>query len=315
VTSAPPGQPGETVVEIAGLSKRFGSAVLAVDDLTFTVERGQVVGLLGPNGAGKTTCLRMLLGLIRPTAGEAKLFGTTVRPGSRELLRVGALIESAAFVPHLSGMQNLRMWWEEGGAKWRDADLDAALAIADLGNAIDRKVKTYSQGMRQRLGLARVLLGRPEILVLDEPTNGLDPQGTREVRHLIAELAADGTTVFVSSHLLAEVEQLCTHLGVMRAGTLVAQGPMGELRALTATRFRMRTRDPQPALAVLANLGVADAVLLDGGVGGSLGEVAPEWIVQAMVRAGITVAEFVQVTPTLEDLFVQLTGEGFDVSG
>ncbi|HEY3409122.1 MAG TPA: ABC transporter ATP-binding protein, partial [Propionicimonas sp.] len=152
-------------------------------------------------------------------------------------------------------------------------------------------------------------------LVLDEPTNGLDPQGTREVRHLIAELAADGTTVFVSSHLLAEVEQLCTHLGVMRAGALVAQGPMGELRALTATRFRMRTRDPQPALAVLANLGVTDAVLLEGGVGGSLGEVAPEWIVQAMVRAGITVAEFVQVTPTLEDLFVQLTGEGFDVSG
>jgi len=195
------------------------------------------------------------------------------------------------------------------------ARVAAALDRVGLTIAATKKYRAYSLGMRQRLGIAAALLQPRELLVLDEPTNGLDPQGTREVRHLIAELAADGTTVFVSSHLLAEVEQLCTHLGVMRAGTLVAQGPMGELRALTATRFRMRTRDPQPALAVLANLGVADAVLLDGGVGGSLGEVAPEWIVQAMVRAGITVAEFVQVTPTLEDLFVQLTGEGFDVSG
>ncbi len=147
------------------------------------------------------------------------------------------------------------------------------------------------------------------------PTNGLDPQGTREVRHLVAELAADGITVFVSSHLLAEVEQLCTHLGVMRAGALVAQGPMSELRALTATRFRLRTRDPVPALAVLTTLGVTDGIEVEGGIAGSLGEVAPESIVQAMVRAGIPVAEFVQVTPTLEDLFVQLTGEGFDVSG
>ena len=140
---------------------------------------GQVCGLLGPNGAGKTTALRMLVGLIQPTAGEARLFDRVVRPGSPELARVGTMIEHAAFVPHLSGMRNLRLWWEAGGAPWADADLDGALAVAGLGDAIERRVKTYSQGMRQRLGLARVLLGRPELLLLDEPTNGLDPQEMR----------------------------------------------------------------------------------------------------------------------------------------
>src|SRR5262249_12706368 len=141
----------EPVVEIIGLSKRFRGSVLAVDDLSFAVEPGQVCGLLGPNGAGKTTCLRLLLGLIKPTTGESRLFGERVEPGSPQLRRLGALIESSAFVPHLSGMRNLRLWWEAGGARWADADVEQALAIADLGTAIDRKVKTYSQGMRQRL--------------------------------------------------------------------------------------------------------------------------------------------------------------------
>ena len=209
----------EAVVEIVGLSKRFGAGVLAVDDLTFAVEPGQVCGLLGPNGAGKTTCLRLLLGLIQPSKGETRLFGERVKPSTAQLRRVGALIESSAFVPHLSGMRNLRLWWEAGGARWADADLEPTLAIADLGPAVDRKVKTYSQGMRQRLGLARVLLGKPEILVLDEPTNGLDPQEMREVRRLVHRVAEAGSTVLFSSHVLAEVEQICTHAVVMDKGS------------------------------------------------------------------------------------------------
>ena len=214
----------EPVVRIAGLSKQYGEGVLAVDDLSFEVERGQVCGLLGPNGAGKTTCLRMLLGLIKPTRGETYLFGEMVAPGTESLRRVGALIETAAFVPHLSGMKNLELWWKAGGARLADADFDEALAIADLGDAVKRKVKTYSQGMKQRLGLARVLLGRPEVLVLDEPTNGLDPGEMREVRLLVHRLADAGATVLFSSHVLAEVEQICSHAVVMDRGHLVAVG-------------------------------------------------------------------------------------------
>src|SRR6476646_2975782 len=227
----------EAVVEIVGLSKRFGSDVLAVDDLSFTVEGGEVCGLLCPNGAGKTTCLRVLLGLVRPTAGEARLLGERVRFGSDQLRRVGTLIETAAFVPHLSGMRNLKLWWEAGGGKWADADLEQALAIADLGSAIDRKVKTYSQGMRQRLGLARVLLGRPEVLVLDEPTNGLDPGEMREVRQLVRRVSEAGSTVLFSSHILAEVEQICTHAVVMDKGKLVAAGSVDELIGAAGTVY------------------------------------------------------------------------------
>ncbi|MFI5048076.1 MAG: ABC transporter ATP-binding protein, partial [Acidimicrobiia bacterium] len=219
----------DAVVELAGLSKRFPSGVLAVDGLSFTVSPGQVCGLLGPNGAGKTTALRVLLGLVKPTAGDAYLFGTRVRPGAPELARVGTLIETAAFVPHLSGMKNLELWWRSGGRRLGEADFEGALAIADLGDAIRRKVKTYSQGMRQRLGLARVLLGRPEVLVLDEPTNGLDPAEMREVRLLVHRLAAGGATVLFSSHILAEVEQICTHAVVMDKGHLVATGSVAEL--------------------------------------------------------------------------------------
>ena len=238
----------EPVVEIIGLSKRFGAGVLAVDDLSFSVEQGQVCGLLGPNGAGKTTCLRMLLGLIRPTGGETRLFGERVTPGSEQLRRLGALIESSAFVPHLSGMRNLRLWWEAGGDRWADADLEQALAIADLGTAIDRKVKTYSQGMRQRLGLARVLLGRPEILVLDEPTNGLDPGEMREVRQLVRRVAEAGSTVLFSSHVLAEVEQICTHAVVMDKGKLVATGSVDDLIGVVRLGLpRGRRRRDRPA--------------------------------------------------------------------
>jgi len=295
----------ESVVEIVGLSKRFGAGVLAVDDLSFTVERGQVCGLLGPNGAGKTTCLRVLLGLVRPTAGEARLLGERVRPGSDQLRRVGTLIETAAFVPHLSGMRNLRLWWEAGGDHWADADLEQALAIADLGSAIDRRVKTYSQGMRQRLGLARVLLGRPDVLVLDEPTNGLDPGEMREVRQLVRRVSEAGSTVLLSSHILAEVEQICTHAVVMDKGRLVAEGSVDALIGSAGTVY-LEVDDVDAAKRVLETLPTVRqvddeasgiAVTIDGGHRSEL--------VAALVRADIAV-ETVTARRRLEDAFLGL---------
>jgi ABC-2 type transport system ATP-binding protein len=295
----------EPVVDIVGLSKRFGAGVLAVDDLSFSVEHGQVCGLLGPNGAGKTTCLRMLLGLIRPSSGETRLFGQRVTPGSEQLRRLGALIESSAFVPHLSGMRNLRLWWEAGGGRWSDADLEQALAIADLGTAIDRKVKTYSQGMRQRLGLARVLLGKPEILVLDEPTNGLDPGEMREVRQLVRRVAESGSTVLFSSHVLAEVEQICTHAVVMDKGKLVATGSVEELIGAAGTVYlevddvgaARRILDGLPSVRRVEDERPGLAVSMDGGRRSDL--------VAALVAAGIAV-ETVTARRRLEDAFLGL---------
>lgn len=319
VTAADPAT-GEDApaIESAGLTKSFGKQ-LVVDAIDLAVPRGAVYGFIGPNGSGKTTTIRMLLGLVRPDAGGCSLLGSDMPGAASEVLpKVGALVEGPAFHPYLSGRANLLRL--DAADRLSDpatasARASAALDRVGLSAAATKRYRAYSLGMRQRLGIAAALLQPRELLVLDEPTNGLDPQGTREVRHLVAELAADGTTIFVSSHLLAEVEQLCTHLGVMRSGSLVAQGPMSELRALTATRFRLRTPDPAAALTVLAALGVPDAVLVPEGVVGSLGELAPERIVHRLVTSGVAVAEFVQVTATLEDLFVQLTGEGFDVSG
>ena len=311
--SAPPAPPArlrrpmsEAVVEIVGLSKRFGAGVLAVDDLSFTVEQGQVCGLLGPNGAGKTTCLRMLLGLIRPTAGETRLFGEKVHPGTDQLRRLGALIESSSFVPHLSGMRNLRLWWEAGGDKWADADLEQALAIADLGTAIDRRVKTYSQGMRQRLGLARVLLGKPEILVLDEPTNGLDPGEMREVRQLVRRVAEAGSTVLFSSHVLAEVEQICTHAVVMDKGQLVA-GRLGRrpdrLGRLGLPRGRRRRHRPAGARSACRRCS-GSTTRRPGSRSPSTGPAARSSSL-ALVQAGVAV-ETVTARRRLEEAFLGL---------
>jgi ABC-2 type transport system ATP-binding protein len=295
----------EPVVEIVRLSKRFGAGVLAVDDLSFSVSQGQICGLLGPNGAGKTTCLRALLGLIRPSAGETRLFGEKVKPGSDQLRRLGALIETSAFVPHLSGMRNLRLWWEAGGDKWADADLEQALAIADLGTAIDRRVKTYSQGMRQRLGLARVLLGRPEVLVLDEPTNGLDPGEMREVRQLVRRVAEAGATVLFSSHVLAEVEQICTHAVVMDKGRLVAAGSVDDLIGAAGAVYlevddvamARRVLESMPAVLHVDDEAPGLAVSVDGARRSEL--------VAALVQAGVAV-ETVTARRRLEEAFLGL---------
>ena len=298
----------ETVVAVTGLTKRFGT-VLAVDDLSFRVDRGQVCGLLGPNGAGKTTTLRMLLGLVKPSGGYASLFGTAARPGSPTLHRVGALVEGAAFVPHLSGITNLRLWWEAGSARWDDADVDGALAVAGLGRVVERAVKTYSHGMRQRLGIARALLGRPELLVLDEPTTGLDPQEIREVRRLLNRLGEQGSTVLLSSHLLAEVEQSCSHVVVVDRGHVVATGSVAEIMGPVANTAYLEVDDRSRAGPLLAGMaGVAAVTEEREGLGVELAGASRADLVAALVGAGIAV-HTVTARRRLEDAFLRLVGE------
>lgn len=229
---APPADPelADVALQVTGLSKKYsGGDGYSVRDVTFRVERGQVLGLLGPNGAGKTTTLRMLMGLITPDEGGIRVFGHEIRPGAPVLSRVGAFVEGAGFLPHLSGRANLDLYWRATGRPADQAHLEEALAIADLGSALERPVRTYSQGMRQRLAIAQAMLGLPDVLVLDEPTNGLDPSQIREMRDAIVRYGATGRTVIVSSHLLAEVEQTCTHVVVLRRGELIAAGTVDEI--------------------------------------------------------------------------------------
>jgi ABC-type multidrug transport system ATPase subunit len=305
-------------VVTSGLTKRFGQQV-AVNAVDLLVPRGAVYGFLGPNGSGKTTTIRMLLGLIQSTAGRIEVLGQAMPDGAgRALPRVGALVEGPAFHPYLSGRANLRRL--DAADRYADprttgARIDAALDRVGLGAAATKRYRAYSLGMRQRLAIAAALLGPRELLVLDEPTNGLDPQGTREVRHLISSLADEGTTVLVSSHLLSEVEQVCSHIGVMHVGRLVAQGPVAEVRSGAAPRARVETYQSDAAARVLREIGLTDVLLESGNVSGALGQLAPEKVVAALVNDGVPVTGFAVQRPSLEDLFVSLTGEGFDVSG
>ena len=291
-------------VVVEGLTKHFGE-VAAVEGVWFSVERGQVCGLLGPNGAGKTTTLRVLVGLERPTQGIARLFGTPVKPGLTELTRVGVMIEEAAFIPHLSGMTNLRLWWQAGGRPLREADLAGALAVADLGDAVKRQVRSYSQGMKQRLGLARLLLGRPELLILDEPTSGLDPGEIREIRELLRRYAEDGATVLLSSHHLTEVEQTCTNAVIMNRGLLVSSGTVADLIGTGGVVYVEvdRVRRARTVLKGLPNVESvtphADGLRVEMR-GGRRSE-----LVAALVGAGLRV-ETVTGVQRLEDAFLEL---------
>ena len=308
----------EAAVATAGLTKRFGRQV-AVDAIDLQVPDGAVYGFLGPNGSGKTTTIRMLLGLVTPSAGTVRMLGRPMPGGAGSVLpRVGALVEGPAFHPYLSGRANLaRLDAADLTSDPRTSRLrvDAALDRVGLLAAAAKKYRAYSLGMRQRLAIGSCLLRSRDLLVLDEPTNGLDPQGTREVRSLVASLADDGATVLVSSHLLSEVEQMCSHVGVMHVGRLVVQGTVAEVRSGTETEATVETEQPHVAARIMRELGLREVRTTHTTAVGVLGEIAPEKIVAACVHQGVPVTGFRVDTPSLEDVFVTLTGEGFDVSG
>ena len=303
-------------VATAGLTKRFGQQV-AVDRIDLSVPTGSVYGFLGPNGSGKTTTIRMLLGLIAPTDGSVELLGESIPQTIQTTLpRVGALVEGPAFHPYLSGRANLaRLDAADRTASGRTAAsrVNTALERVGLAAAAAKRYRAYSLGMRQRLAIAAALLQPRDLLILDEPTNGLDPQGTREVRHLVASLATEGTTVLVSSHLLSEVEHLCTHIGVMSRGRLVAQDSLSGLRERAGSRVEVLTPDASDAVRVLTGLG-ADVSAAEDRVIGQPGDAAPEDLVASLVAEGVRVRGFSVSSVSLEDVFVELTGEGFDVS-
>ncbi|SHK97618.1 ABC transporter ATP-binding protein [Streptomyces yunnanensis] len=320
------------VIETRGLTKTYRGGRPAVDGLDLAVPRGSVFGFLGPNGSGKTTTIRMLMGLIEPTAGTARVLGRPMPGAVRQVLpRVGALIEGPALYGFLSGRDNLRRFDAADPAadpRTRSVRVGRALDRVGLAAAAGKKARAYSLGMKQRLGLAAALLQPRELLVLDEPTNGLDPQGMREIRALVRELAADGTTVFLSSHLLDEIEQVCTHAAVMARGRLVTQGPVAGLTAAVLGpgghgRLAVTTPDPADAVRVLKEHGLTGLRADGDRVTGELPEAPPDGpappdpaeLNAALVRAGVRVRAFGTQRPSLEDAFVRLTGEGFDVAG
>jgi ABC-2 type transport system ATP-binding protein len=295
---------------------------LAVDALNLSIAQGELYGFLGPNGAGKTTTIRMVLGLVFPSGGavdvlDRPVFRPAGRVGTAALRRMGALVEEPAFWKYLSGRRNL-MYFAKAAGPSDDRDqrlgrVDETLRLVGLERAADKKVKAYSQGMRQRLGIALAMLGRPDVLVLDEPTNGLDPQGMREVRTLLRRLCDEGTTVFVSSHLLWEVEAMCDRVGVLAQGRLVAEGPPAELRAAGQT-LRVDVDDLPRASEIVRHIaGVEVVEEADGSLRLRLSSPAsPAQVNGALVSSGIGVSALVSERASLEDVFLSLV-ENADV--
>jgi ABC-2 type transport system ATP-binding protein len=292
----------EAIVVTDGLTKRYGDQ-LAVNDVSLTVRRGEVYGFLGPNGAGKTTTLRMLLGLVRPTRGSAAILGA--QPGSpAAVARIGALIEGPGFYPYLSGRDNLRVMARYQGVS--ETAVDAALERVELAGRGGDVFRSYSLGMKQRLGVASALLGDPELLVLDEPTNGLDPAGMADMRRLIVELAGQGKTVLLSSHLLAEVQEICDRVGVIARGRLITESTVVELRGASAVHVRAEPVDR--ALAVAMRVAGEDAVQLhDGGVQLDLAAGRVPELARGLVTAGVDIHEIRLSERSLEDVFFEMT--------
>ena len=308
----------EWAIHTDHLTKNFGPHA-AVDRLSLRVPRGSVFGFLGPNGSGKTTTIRMLLGLASATAGTISLLGHPI-PSEQEraLPKVGALVEGPAFYPYLSGRKNLlRM---DAADRFSDATtramrVQSALTRVGLTNAAEKKAGNYSLGMKQRLGLANALLKPRELLILDEPTNGLDPQGTREVRHLIRSLADEGITIFLSSHLLSEIEQLSSHVAVMSQGRLVANGSLDELRSHANTRLVVDVDDPERAVPILTEQGLEPLTRRETTFTAPVGpDCDAAEITRALVSGGVGVRAIQVERPSLEEYFVTLTGEGFEVA-
>jgi ABC-type multidrug transport system ATPase subunit len=291
------------VIETNELTKRYGERIVAVDGLGMSVPRGQVYGFLGPNGAGKTTTLRMLLGLVRPTSGSAFVLGAA--PGSpASLARLGALIETPAFYPFLSGRDNLRVLARYAGAA--ESRIDVVLDEVDLAARASDRFGTYSLGMKQRLGIAAALLKDPELLILDEPTNGMDPAGMAEMRSFIRELGRGRRTVLLSSHLMAEVEQICDRVGVISRGRLVGEGTVDELRGRESLWIRAEPLDD--AERVLGTIrGIEQVARSDGGLRIAADPAAAPEINRALVEAGIAVGELRPERASLEKVFLELT--------
>jgi ABC-2 type transport system ATP-binding protein len=300
----------ETIVTTDKLTKRYGEHT-AVDDVSLTVRRGEVYGFLGPNGAGKTTTLRMVLGLIRPTSGTATILRHL--PGDPQAKRrTGALIEGPGFFPYLSGRDNLRIMARYLGLG--DATADAALARVDLTGRGGDTFRTYSLGMKQRLGVAAALLGEPDLLVLDEPTNGLDPAGMADMRKLLVELAEHGQTVLLSSHLLGEVQEICDRVGVISDGRLIAESTVAEIRGVSSLYIRAEPVDV--ALAVAMQVTGDDAVhLLDGdALRLDVEATATPGLTRALVEAGVDVHEIRTAERSLEEVFFEITASGTPTS-
>ena len=302
---------GEDVpLRFEGVTKAYKDGFVAVRDLSFEVRRGQVLGLLGPNGAGKTTSLRMLMGLIRPTEGRISIFGHAAGPGAPVLSRLGSFVEGTGLQPHLSGRDNLTLYWAATGRPLEDAHMAEAIEVAGLGTAIDKRVRSYSQGMRQRVAIAQAMLGLPDLLVLDEPTNGLDPPQIHAMREVLRSYAATGRTVIVSSHLLSEIEQTCSHVVVMAKGQKIAQGTVEEIVGTGGAVLvgLADDDDTERAIAVLEGLPGVSAELTDDGLVADLDGTSRARALQALVEAGIAVDQF---TPRrrLEDAFLALVGE------
>jgi ABC-type multidrug transport system ATPase subunit len=299
-------QVSDLVIETRALTKRYGDAIVAVDDLALRVRRGEVYGFLGPNGAGKTTTLRMLLGLVRPTSGQAAVLGAA--PGSPEgLARIGALVEAPAFYPYLSGRDNLRVL--AGHAGVGEDRVEAVLAEVRLSDRADDRSATYSLGMKQRLGVAAALLKDPELLILDEPTNGLDPAGMAEMRDFMRSLGEGGRTLVLSSHLMGEIEQVCDRVGVIRDGSLVAEGTVEQLRGRAG--LRVRAEPLSEAARVVEAIPAVDAVTsVDGVLDVAVDTAQAPVINRALVEAGIAVSALYPQKASLEDVFLELTTNG-----
>lgn len=297
----------EAIIEVRGLTKAFGRRI-AVNNVNLTVPCGTCFGFLGPNGAGKTTMMRMLLGLARPTSGVALVRGIDVRSARQAALaRVGAIVEEPRFYPYLSGRANLEIWAAYWGGP-APARIPGLLDRVGLGGRGADKVKNYSQGMRQRLGVAAALMHQPRLVVLDEPTSGLDPAGTREMRALLPRIASEGTTVVLASHLLTEVEQVCTRVAIMQAGAVIASGTVESLTG-QRPRWRVRVTPAERARAIEVLRGVTgtgavesgeDDLLIDTVAGGAA-------LNRALVDAGVVASEIEHVVPTLESIFIELT--------
>ncbi len=297
----------DTPLVVRGLGKAYGSELTALADVDLVVRRGEVVGLLGPNGAGKTTCLRIILGLIRPTAGEVLVFGHPMSAGAPALSRVGALVDGPGLLAHRTGRENLAAYWQATGRPAADARIDDVLAVAALGPALDRNVRTYSRGMKQRLAIAQAMLGMPDLLLLDEPTEGLDPPQIAALRGVLRRYAAGGRCVLLSSHLLSEVEQTCTHVVVLHHGRRVVAGRVADIVGDSSSVI-VDVDDMERAESVIDGLDVRSVSRHDGGLVVDLAGVARSELVRSLVTGGVGVAR-VAPRQRLEDAFLSYVGE------